>query len=90
MKCGAEDFEFYYMCPSKNFVLWAQFLQFFQMPEYLYKMYNSTLKDLKIEVRPYLMRNIELKTSNLFAGPSTHGLGYLGPGFPNGLMSEHL
>ena len=74
----------------KNFVLWAEFLQIFQMPEYLYNMYNSTLEDLEIEVRPYFMRNIELKTSSLFVGPSTHGLGYLGPGFSNGLMLEHL
>lgn len=88
MKYGVEDFEKKKTC--KNFVLLAEFLQIFQMPEYLYNMYNSTLEDLEIEVRPYFMRNIELKTSSLFVGPSTHGLGYLGPGFSNGLMLEHL
>ena len=88
MKYGAEDFEKKKTC--KNFVLSAEFLQIFQMPEYLYNMYNSTLKGLEIEVRPCFMRNIELKTSSLFVGPSTHGLGYFGPGFSNGLMLEHL
>ena len=88
MKYGAEDFEKKKTC--KNFVLSVEFIPISQMPEYLYNMYNSTLKDLEIEVKPYFMRNIELKTSSLFVDPSTHGLGYFGPGFSNGLMLEHL